>query len=1754
LTVSDNAGNSITTSNTTISVDDAPLTDTTPATSIDVTEGLANTNVVLMTFSDANPSAPAGDFSVTNLNWGGTLAGTNPAVTVVPDPSYSGSGSGWKVVADAVTYAEPGTYAVSLTVHDEDGTDVATSQTSFNVADDGLAKPNVVTSTADSGPGSLRQALLAASQNSDLRTITFDIPTTNPGFDPVTGTFSIALLSSLPEISAAITIDGWSQPGFAGAPLIRLIGSQAGSGVNGLTITAGNSTVTGLAIVNFSGDGIELVGNGGNVIEGDYIGTDGTGTTGFGNEGNGIFVSGGSAGNLIGTNGDGLNDAAERNVVSGNLGSGVVLAGAGTDANVIAGNYIGTDATGTQVLANQTHGVVVSAGASFNVVGTNGDGIGDSAERNVISGNGFEGVVLTDSGTQDNAVAGNYIGTDVTGTAAIGNGANPASWPSTGVLIFSDASRNRIGTNGDGVADAAERNVISGNYGMGVFVGFGTTTSENVIAGNYIGTDASGTTALGNGFNGVMLWTGAQNTRIGADGNDVDAAAERNVISGNALSGIQIYASNNNWVTGNDIGTDAGGAAAVMNGSHGVLLDGGASSNIIGTNGDGNGDAAERNVISGNGGDGVAIDGVGCDQNIVAGNSIGTDSNGTQALANQMQGVAISGGAQSNIIGTNGDGIADTAERNLISGNLGSGVVIEGAGTDANVIAGNYIGTDATGTQALANQTHGVIVSAGASFNIVGTNGDGVGDAAERNVISGNGFEGVVLSDSGTQDNAVAGNYIGTDVTGTAAIGNGANPASWPSTGVLIFSDASRNRIGTNGDGVADAAERNVISGNYGMGVFVGFGTTTSENVIAGNYIGTDASGGTALGNSYNGVMLWAGAQGTRIGADGSHVDAAGEGNVIAFNQNGVVILGDSTVSNSIRQNSIFSNTGLGIDLGSDGVSPNHAGGPVTGPNRFENFPVLNLVTAGNTTRVVGTVQGSANSTLTIDFYSNLAADPSGYGQGRRYLGSTVVSTDSSGNATFDVTLAVSISVGDSISATATDAAGNTSEFSADLMAVGPASQLVLLANPTTGTAGVALTPAVTVAVEDQFGKVIPGDSSTVTLTLSSGTFANGSTTATTQTVNGVATFSNLVINTAGSYSLSASDGGLTGATSGSFTVSPAPASRVVLLTSPTTGTAGVALSPAVTVAVEDQFNNVVTSDSSTVTLTLSSGTFANGSTTATAQAVNGVATFSNVVINAAGTYTLAVSDGSLTGTASGNIFIKAAAASKLVYQQAPVAGLTGVALAPPAIVAVEDQFGNLVTSDSSTVKLTLSSGTFSTGSNTATAVASGGIATFSNLIINTIGNYTLSASDGGLATAVSGTISITGTASKLVFQQAPPATGTAGVALSPVVTVAVEDSKGNVVTSDSSSTVTLTLSSGTFSNGSTTATAIVVNGVATFSGLVINKTGSYKLTASDGALTNVISNSVVISSAAASQVVFQQAPPVAGTAGSSFSVKVAVEDQFGNVVTSDVSTVTLTLSTGTFSTGSSTATAVASGGVATFNLTINTVGTYSLAASDGLLAGMASGNITISAAAANKLAFQQAPPATGTAGAALNVVVAVVDKYGNIVTTDSSTVTLTLSSGTFSNGTTTATVQAVHGVATFSSLVINKTGSYKLTASDGSFAKLNSGNFVINAAAASQLVFTKVPAKGTVGTALTAVTVAVEDQFGNIVTSDNSTITLSVASGPGSFTAASTTTVQFVNGIATFSNLILNKSGTYTLQAVDGLLTSAPSSSIAVK
>jgi hypothetical protein len=288
-------------------------------------------------------------------------------------------------------------------------------------------------------------------------------------------------LSSLPAIASPVLIDGFSQPGYSGTPLIEINGSQAG-GVDGLLITGPDVTVRGLDINSFQGAGIHMTGASatGNWICGDFLGTDPTGTQAEPN-GDGVEIDGGASDNLVGTNGDGTDDEAERNILSGNQSAGVSISGVGADGNVVAGNLIGTDVTGGTALLYPggsflQDGVDIANGASYNRIGIDPAAAGGSDHGNVISGN-WTGISIGNLGSwpwpapggpsDGNLVAGNMIGTDATGTISLPN-------TCCGISIFGEASRNTIGG-----STAAAGNLIADNGGPGVEVSEAYYVDEN---------------------------------------------------------------------------------------------------------------------------------------------------------------------------------------------------------------------------------------------------------------------------------------------------------------------------------------------------------------------------------------------------------------------------------------------------------------------------------------------------------------------------------------------------------------------------------------------------------------------------------------------------------------------------------------------------------------------------------------------------------------------------------------------------------------------------------------------------------------------------------------------------------------------------------------------------------------------------------------------------------------------------------------------------------------------------------------------------------------------------------------------------------------------------------------------------------------------------------------------------------------------------------------------------------------------------
>lgn len=770
----------------------------------------------------------------------------------------------------------------------------------------------------------------------------------------------------------------------------------AGGGVHTLTPASQYDYITEAVTIN----GYSQTGSSANTVAAPGVPT-GTLTI----EIDGTSAGGGSIGLAIDTTG-----VTVRGLVVNNFdGTGILITDTG-GGNTIAGNYIGTDDTGASDAGNAGSGVEVWS--SNNTIGGTA-----AADRNLISGNGDSGVEFNNVLADSNTVAGNVIGLNRAGTAAIANTFD-------GVVTIAGANNNTVGGTTSGSA-----NVLSGNGSDGVE----SRSSGTVVQGNLIGTNPTGTVARGNGALGVHASSGATLTTIGGT-----SAAARNIISGNS-NGILLSGSTNATVTGNYIGTDINGTAALSNTTSGISIEGSNSNTVGGTT------SGARNIISGNSTDGIDITTT-SSSNTIVGNYIGTDVNGTTALGNGQKGVLVGGDAASNTIGGTADG-----SRNVISGNADSGIAFDST-ADTNSILGNYIGVDATGLADLGNGESGISVASSSTGGQIGGT-----SAAARNIISGNAWSSIVLAGTNA---IVQGNYMGLDKNGTAVI---ANAGGTTNANVQITGD-------NNTFGGTDAGAGNAVSGTTTLpgisiiGLTPFGGSDASGNKVQGNYIGTDASGNvqTGFGNSY-GVQLALDAVNNLVGGTTS-----GAGNTIAGNNAGVVVVtytgGTPAINNSILGNSIHDNTGgsvtsLGIDLMQTanfstfvnaGVTDNDAddidfGGTNTGTNHYLNFPVISNVTSTNGTATItydlDINDSEAGATgYRVEFFANTSPDPSGNGEGETYLGSDFVSGDVTGRQT-TITLPSGVSGAKYIVATttttdnSTDGFGHSSEFSANTAA-----------------------------------------------------------------------------------------------------------------------------------------------------------------------------------------------------------------------------------------------------------------------------------------------------------------------------------------------------------------------------------------------------------------------------------------------------------------------------------------------------------------------------------------------------------------------------------------------------------------------------------------------------------------------------------------------------------------------------------------------
>ncbi|MEP6989070.1 MAG: hypothetical protein ABI970_25935, partial [Chloroflexota bacterium] len=439
---------------------------------------------------------------------------------------------------------------------------------------------------------------------------------------------------------------------------------------------------------------------------------------------------------------------------------------------------------------------------------------------------------------------------------------------------------------------------------------------------------------------------------VGADGLHITAGYTTvKGLSINRFKGdaIELAVNGNNVIQGNFLGTDVTGNSPQGN-DVGIYINNTPNNQIGGTT------PAARNTISGNIGEGIFIVGSGATGNLIQGNYIGTNVTGLHAVGNSWSGIYIYH-APNNIIG----GTTATA-RNIISGNAhdgGDGLVIDGSGSTGNLVQGNYIGTAVTGTVAVPNQSNGLYIY-DASNNIIGGTGAGAG-----NVIASSYYHGVVIDGSGVSA-TIATVQANNPRENLANIGRAPQTSRPIRSQILPDNRASASTIGASG------------------------------NVLQGNYIGTNAAGWGSLGNGYNGVLIYH-ASNNAIGGT-----SPGAGNVIAYNSY-VGVLINMGIGNRILSNSVVANGLLGIDLYPPiGVTPNDAGDVDTGTNGLQNYPVLTSVTdIGGTIVVNGILNTNPNASIRMEFFASSVCDASGYGQGESYVGTSSVTTNSNGSASF---------------------------------------------------------------------------------------------------------------------------------------------------------------------------------------------------------------------------------------------------------------------------------------------------------------------------------------------------------------------------------------------------------------------------------------------------------------------------------------------------------------------------------------------------------------------------------------------------------------------------------------------------------------------------------------------------------------------------------------------------------------------------------
>ena len=794
----------------------------------------------------------------------------------------------------------------------------------------------------------------------------------------------------------------------------------------------------------------------------------------------------------------------------------------------------------------------------------------------------------------------------------------------------------------------------------------------------------------------------------------------------------------------------------------------------------------------------------------------------------------------------------------------------------------------------------------------------------------------------------------------------------------------------------------------------------------------------------------------------------------------------------------------------------------------------------------LGTVVAAATNSVTVAL------------SGGGTMNGTTTRGAMAGVATFDDLRVLTAGSGVSLVATATGLVGATS----NPFAIGTAApaQLAFGTQPGAVRVGAAIGPPVAVRVIDSFGNLVTTVAVSVTITLgtnpSSGTLSG---TATQAGAAGIATFPDLTIDRAGAgYTLLASATGLTGAASAPFSVELPPA-RLAFRTQPTTTVAGVAVAPAVQVEAQDSLGTPVTLMTATVDLALGAGAPAGASLTGTvsAAAVGGVAAFGNLRLRTTGSgYALVATSAGLAGVTSGTFNVVPGPANRLGFLRQPSTAEVNTVLVPPVEVGAIDSIGNVATGAAASVSLALA--TYPTGATlagTTTVSTVGGIAAFSDLRLSLAGTgYTLRATATGLTSAVSTGIAVSACTDPYEPNDSIPV----AAALTPGTPVsgklcAYADADYFKFTVAAGQRITVALSPPSayyyyatlYSPSLASLTSVYAAGSPAEGTYTATTAGTYyvKVYAATSSVSTTLPYTLTVTLLTVQPVrVKITTQPSSITAGSSFapSVQVAVQDASGSTVTTSTASITLGVATGPTGTAlTGTLTHAAVNGVATFTgVSATLAGSTRIVASSPGLTADTSAAFAVSPSPAGRLVFSTQPSAVvrnATFSPAVQVVVQ--DTMGNTVTTSSLTITMALSSnpGSATLGGS-SVVSASSGIATFATLTLSAAGSgYTLRATGGTLTGVTSAAFDVAANGPPvKLGFTVQP-PATAGYAVVlgpAVQVAVQDVVGNTVTSATESIALSLTANPSLATLSGTTTRPTVNGVATFSDLNLNRSG----------------------